>query len=200
VDGHLLDVVAQAPHLRGDFGTELEPATGEGHAFEDVRAERLVRGRFVRNARAEKQIRDGGQRAVAHPVGPLHSAKVGGLHFGKKARAIDDVSRAVDDGLQYLVIVAGVVFQVAVLDDDHLAGCPGDPGAHRRTFPDVRRRMVHDDIAAAEFPVQQHTGSIRRAIVDHDHLALAARRQRRGHNAANDFREDRPLVVDGDDD
>jgi len=60
--------------------------------------------------------------------------------------------------------------------------------------------MVDDDIAPAELPVQKHTGSIRRAIVDHDHLALAARRQRRGHNAANDFREDRPLVVDGDDD
>ena len=65
------------------------------------------------------------------------------MRLADEPRAEDDVGLALDDRLDELGILRGVVLEVGVLDDDDLAGGMAEPGAERGPFALVL--LVEDD-------------------------------------------------------
>ena len=138
-------------------------------------------------------VREEGEERVAEAV-PVHHHAPG---IALEARAEDDVGVAVEDRLDELRILVGVVFEVGVLDDDDVAARLGDAAADGRPLPLVHRledvadlrpllRERRDDVARA----------VGRAVVDDDDLLLDRHRP----HPAQQLRHRRALVVAGDDD
>ena len=65
------------------------------------------------------------------------------MRLADEPRAVDDVGLALDDRLDELRVLRGVVLEVGVLDDDDLAGGVAEPGAQGRPLALVL--LVEDD-------------------------------------------------------
>jgi len=72
---------------------------------------------------------------------------VNALRPPEKAGTEDDVGAAVEDGLEQLGIVAGVVFEIGVLDEDDFAGGFGEAAAQGSTLALVLRLKEKTKIA-----------------------------------------------------
>src|SRR6266550_9196723 len=121
-----------------------------------------------------------------------------------EARAINDIGQSVLDRLQQARVILGIVFQIRVLDNYHVAGHVTDGALQRRALAFVLwLKKNFDDIPlvfrTAIFclqPGQDLAAAIFRAIVDKDYLL----RQRHGAHTAHDFLQCALFVVDGNQD
>ena len=122
------------------------------------------------------------------------------VRLPEKAGAKDDVGPAVEQGRQELGILPRVVFEIGILHDHDVSGgsceacsqggaLAGIPVVQAE--PDVRPRgdMLREPLPRA----------IRRAVVHDDDFHRQPVGQRGGHDAIECLRDQRPFVVDRDD-
>src|SRR6266481_5854782 len=137
------------------------------------------------------------------------------LRAAEKAGAEDDIGATVEDGLEQLGIIAGVVFEIGILDEDDFAGGFGEAAAEGGAFALVLRLkekaeiaqlygiiavMGGDECVAAGLPsskpFEDLTGAVGGAVVyDENFLANGG-----FDDAAEDFVDRGLFVVYGDDD
>ena len=117
-----------------------------------------------------------------------------------KTRSVDDIRVAPDDRGEHPRVVARVVLEIAVLDQDDVARRRLDARPKRRALADVHRREAEQHPAGRAELLHDSRRAIRRSVVDDNHLALASARQRRAEHTLEDQPERRLLVVNRDDD
>ena len=127
--------------------------------------EDLVAGFHIGEVRAVEQIGHESEKAVGELV-PEQNAGWGRI---KKARTIHNARAPVADGLEQRVIILRVVFEIGILDDDHIAAGMLQAGADGGAFSavggmriDYNERIVNG--------AQDGLGAIRRAIVNEENL------------------------------
>ena len=116
------------------------------------------------------------------------------VRSAQKARAVDDIGVAFEDGGQELRIVARIVLQVGVLDDDDLAAHLGLSGPERCPLASVAL-MAQDDEVGPDDALEELGRRVGRAIVHDDELFLLGRPP----HAGDHLRNRRSLVIDRDD-
>jgi hypothetical protein len=102
----------------GDFRFKPEAVGFQLDSLQDFAAENLVAGFHVRELEVGEDV---GEKSE-HLVGNVVPEIVDALRPAKKSRAEDDVGAAVDDGFKKLVVVARIVFEVGILDENDVAG------------------------------------------------------------------------------
>ena len=213
--------MALARNLGAHLHFDAEVVCRQAQRPRDAARHHLVAGFDIRNGLVEYQTEKTTDQAVAQVVMEVQRA----MRTAVETRAEDhigDLSHR--DEIVHLRPIGGVVFKVAVLDHEHVAGNRGECGLHPaalapvalvkdRTDRDGRQGRVgrEDKIAVVveidhrsaarpidEIGLQPLPGPVGGAVIHHDDL-LAHLRQtachRRQHGA------ERPaFVVDGDDD
>ena len=118
------------------------------------------------------------------------------MRLADEARAVDDVGLALDDRLDELGILRGVVFEVGVLDDDDLAGGVAEPGPQGRSLALVL--VVEDDrqlgLVAGQLLRMSRVPSVEQSSTRM--ICFGTARRGPGGGSRGCVR----LVVDGDDD
>ena len=104
---------------------------------------------------------------------------------------------AVGDGLEEARVLVGVILEVGVLHDDHVARGGGEPGAERGALSLVE--IMEDDLVDQrhDLGAEQVAGAVARAVVDDDDLLVL---DRGGPDAVDDGADGLGLVVARDDD
>ena len=99
-----------------------------------------------------RQLVPDGVPEIQHPMAARRA---------EKARAVDDVGVAVEDRLQQQRVLARVVLEVRVLDDDDVAGRFAKPARHRRALAAILRLKEHADaVAAVELAMMSRVPSV----------------------------------------
>src|SRR5688572_23421305 len=89
----------------------------------------------------------------------------------EEAGSIDDVGLALEDGANQLRIFVGVVLEIGVLDDHHVAGRLADAAPHRRALALIVRLEQNADAVVPVQLLEDFPGPILRPIID-DHQLL----------------------------
>lgn len=192
-DGDFVNLVAEPADLCCDFRAELKAEAAEAHGAQDVDVEGFVGGCFVGDGGREQNVGCGGEKFVGQPVGELHALKV-----AHETTAVDHCGLAIDDGLEHLDVIVGIVFEVTVLDEDDVAGGFADADADGCAFAEVLDGMMDGDEAGVA--VEDLGGAVGRPIIDDHDFFIAADGQRGFHDAVEHHRDHVDLVVDRDDD
>src|SRR5258708_4395243 len=101
-----------------DFGFEAEAVGANLNALQYFLAKNLVASLHVGEFQVGEDVGEQGEEFVGDVVPEIVDA----LRAAQEAGAEDDVGAAVEDGLEQLGIVAGVVFEIGILDEDDFAG------------------------------------------------------------------------------
>ena len=139
-DRNLPDAITQAADFSRNFRTEFESAAAEPKRFQNRAAKCLVRGGLVGDPRAKKEIGRQRQDFVGDPVSFAHS-----IDTLQKARAINHRGFGRQQRGQQRRVIARVVFQIAVLNQNVIAPGFGQPDSNRRSLSEVDRRMMHQN-------------------------------------------------------
>ena len=108
--------------------------------------EHLVAGLHVGQRQVGRPVRQHRQEPVAQRMTEVeHATAIG----GRKPRAVDDVGVVLEEGPHETRVVARVVLEIGVLEDDQVAGRLGDAAAHRRALALIVRLLDQPDAAAA---------------------------------------------------
>ena len=122
--------------------------------------------------RSVNQLLSDGEQPVAQGVAVVEDPPA---LAGQEARAVDHVGAVLQERAHQAGVVARVVLQVGVLEDDQVAGGRGDAGADRGALALV---LLVLDVADAVRVLggelaQDLAGAVLRAVVDDDDLDLA---------------------------
>jgi hypothetical protein len=115
----------------------------------------------------------------------------------QKTAAVDDVGPAVQDGLEELRILPGIVFQVGVLDKDDIALGVRESRLQRPSLAGVLLVEENLGLRRGEFR-KDLARPVGRPVIDDDDLLLQTDVD--GLDPAEDFLDRVFLVEDGDDD
>jgi len=96
----------------------------------------LMTGRGVREVSAVQTILQPGSKSVGHEVDRPHAGRI---PAGFEAGTVDDPSFSANDGGEQIRLVRRRVFQVRVLDEDHISSGMGEGRSHGPTFPSIDR-------------------------------------------------------------
>jgi hypothetical protein len=94
----------------------------------------------------------------------------------QEPRAEDDVGVAVEQGLQELGQIGGVVLEVGVLHGDEGTGRVREPGPQGRPLAAVHEVTQHPDTGIADAG-QDRRRAVGRRVIDHDHFGDERLRQ-----------------------
>jgi hypothetical protein len=133
-DADLVDPPAAAGNLRGELRLDAEAVLLDGDAFDDVAAEALVARLHVREVEVGEHVGQQRERPVAERVPEVQDAMGSAA---EKARPEHDVGDAFLERFEEHVVLAGVVLEVGILDDDVLAGDSRESAAQRRPFATI---------------------------------------------------------------
>src|SRR5208283_4064092 len=109
---------AQLRHFNRHLGFDAEAVGMQVHVLQQLAAEGFVAGGDVVNRNAGEQIADDRKQ----PVQQKAIVTLNTVRSAVKAVAEDGVSVAFKNGCKQEGIVAGVIFEVGILDEDDLAG------------------------------------------------------------------------------
>ena len=136
-----------APTVFGDFGCdfgfEAEAVGANLDALQYFLAKNFVAGFHVREFQVGGDVGEQGEEFVGDVVPEIVDA----LRAAEKAGAEDDIGPAVEDRLEQLGIVAGVVSEIGILDKDDFAGGFGEAAAQGGAFALVLRLKEKTQIA-----------------------------------------------------
>src|SRR5918993_1875845 len=93
--------------LGGHLGLEAEPVALDVDPVDHVLAEHLVADLHVRQVQVGEHVAHGRQEPVAHRVPEVEHA----MRLPDEPAAVHDVGLAVEDGLEELAVILGVVFE-----------------------------------------------------------------------------------------
>ena len=119
-----------------------------------------------------------------------------------EAAAVDHVGEPLEDGPQQQLVLARVVFEIGVLDDEVLAGGATDAGVQRGPFPlidlvpDHRHRQLRMGVPVR---LEHRLRVVLRAVVDDDQFLAEPARELRLADAIEDTMDGPRLVVGGND-
>ena len=111
----------------------------------------------------------------------------------QKARSVDDVGVAARDRLEQLRVLARVVLQVGVLDDDDVPLRIAEADRDRGALPLVRRLQEHPDAVPTVDLAENLARAVRRSVVDDQELFFDRDRE----DLRDDLADRVGLVVDG---
>ena len=192
-DRHLVDAVAAPRDLRGDLRLDPEPARFDRDRLDDLAAEHLVAGLHVGQVQVGEHVRRERQHPVPDRVPEVEDAA---LAASEEPRAVHDVGVSLLDRPEQLRVLARVVLEVRVLDDDDVAGRLLKTRRDRGALSHVLRLQEDPDAVLAVHLAQDVARAVLRAVVDDDDLLLDRHRLHLADELADRLR----LVVDGDDD
>ena len=171
-------------------------------SLQQFAAKDLVAGGDIVNREAGEQIADDGKE----PVEQVAVVAGNAMRAAVEAVAEDGVGVTFEDGLQKLGIVAGIVFQVGVLDEDHFAGGLREAGADACALAHVllvQRELdgVRAVVAQLSLQVgllQEFAGAVGGEVIDDDEFLVQSDRLI-GH-LLEQLHHGLPLVKDRNDD
>src|SRR5713101_127503 len=195
-DRHLVDPYPELGGLDHQFGLDVEAAGTQAEPLEHGHPKDLIADFHVAQVEIRHEIADRGQEAVGEEVPVVEHPVLPAV----EAVAEHHVSPVLQDRTQERRIVARIVFEVGVLDQDDLAARTGEAGTEGGPLATVF--LVGDDPdrpgmlrrESLELPGR----SVRRAIVDHHQLALEI--EGRSTHALDDLADRGGLVEDRNDD
>jgi hypothetical protein len=160
-----------------------ETVRSNRHAFDHRRTERFVAGLHVGEIEIGEHVRQEREDAVADGVPEVeHSPRRAG-----ETRSVDDIAAAIENRLEELSVVVGIVLEVGVLDEDDIPRGDFDPVTYGGALPfidsvDDQAKGVasaglsfdHDLIAsiAQPEPGELLARAVGGAIVDDDELLI----------------------------
>jgi len=156
----------QPSHFGRDLRTEFESPAFQANATQDGDPESFVCSRLVSDASAVKNIRRERQDAVRDPVLPRHSDRLP----LQETRSVNNVRFAADNRLQDRAVIIGIVFQIAILNQDDVARSQFDALADRGSLAGISRGVMSDDDSIASLLVERLACAISRSIIDHHDL------------------------------
>ena len=117
-DGDFIDAPIALGNFGGNFGLEAEAVGFESDTLEDFATEDLVAGLHVGEFEVSEDVGEQGEGFV----GDIMPEVVDALGSAEKAGAKDHVGSAVEDRVEKFVVVARVVFEIGILDEDNVTG------------------------------------------------------------------------------
>jgi hypothetical protein len=119
------------------------------------------------------------------------------VRASQEAAAVDDVGAAIQDGLEELGILPGIVLQVGVLDENDIPPGLGKSGAQGPALAGVA--LVKEDLDLRRGKLRKDFARpVSRSVIDDDDLLLQPDID--SLDPAEDFLDGVFLVEDGDDD
>ncbi|OQA85578.1 MAG: hypothetical protein BWY31_01860 [Lentisphaerae bacterium ADurb.Bin242] len=198
-NGDFADLESHAQQLGGDLRLPFELVAVDGNGTDQLAVERLVAGGFVGQVRVVKQVDPVGQQ---QPAEEKRRCGVDTVPVFRLARAVNSLAFPVQNGPDALFVVIRIVFQIGILDDEHIPGGDPDSLLDRGTFSAVGLCEIHRLVrpgAVFLHPLRAKGGRrVRGAVVDDDDL------HGNGHRGVHHLVEQRAdgafLVVHRDDD
>ena len=210
-NGHFVDAPIPFCDFGGNFRLESEAIGPELDALEDLAAENFVARLHI----GEFQVGENVRKQREEFVGDIMPEIVDALRTAEKAGAKDYISTAIEDGFEKFVVIARIVFEVSILDEDDVAGNFRKAAAQGRTLSLILRLEKDaevaevDGISAVESGCRSFAGvlqldhffkdlagAVGRAVVHENNLFA-----RFGvDDAAEDFFEGGLFIVNGNDD
>ena len=129
-DGDFVDAPVPFCDFGGDFRFEAETVGLELDALQDFVAENFVAGLHV----GEFQIGEDVGEQSEDLVGDVVPEIVDTLRAAEETGAEDHVGAAIEDGFEEFAVVARIVFEVGVLDQDDVAGDFSEAAAEGGAF------------------------------------------------------------------
>ncbi len=160
----LVNSVAAAEHLGGDFGLEVETVGDNSQTFEHAGIEQLVAGFHVGQCRAVEHVGDEREKTVADPVQRHHVLALAG-----EAAAVHDACLPSQNRLEQAGPIVGIVFEVAILNQDEVAARPGQSGADGCAFALVHL-VAQDPYGRVLDGTKHFVGTVARPIIDDNDL------------------------------
>src|SRR5580704_18938339 len=100
------------------------------------------------------------------------------LAVPQETRPVYDLGLPAEDGVDEPRVIVRIVFEIAVLNQYHVARRQLDSLANRRALARVRRRPASRNLAGAHIFTDHLAGPVRRAVVHHDNFLRAPWRER----------------------
>ncbi len=141
-DGHLVDPESTLGGLGRDLRFKPEPLASQGKGLDDSGAEDLVARLHVSNVQVGAEVGHKRQEAVGQRMAEVQNAPG---PAGKESRSVHHVRPALQDGGQEARIVARVILQVRVLDENDVTAGLLDATLNRRAFALVDRLADESD-------------------------------------------------------
>ncbi len=116
--------------------------------------------------------------------------------LAEEARAVDRARAALQDRAQQARVVARVVFEVGVLDQQDVAAGGRQAGADGGALAAVARVADHEGVGPVALPAEGRGGAVGRAVVDDDDLARDRRAEIDRAHPRQQFGDRPGLVVD----
>jgi len=193
-DADLVDDHVELRNFGGDLGFEAEAVLLDCDPLEHLAFEDLVAGLHVGEVEIGEHVGEQREEFVTHHVPEIDDAVC--IAAGE-AGAKDDVGLAALDRREQLRVFVGVVFEIGVLHDDHVAGRQGKTGAQRRAFALVDIVVDNSVDQRGDLGAEGVSGAVDGTVVDNDDLLLG---NWCGADAVHDGSNRAHLVVAGDDD
>ena len=101
----------------------------------------------------------------------------------QKARAVNHVGFALDQGLEQVGIVVGVVFQIGILNEDKISGCFLYAAAQGRALAHIFRLQQNSEVGVLALQFGQNLpGAVARTIVHANQFHFLRDRQHAFYN------------------
>jgi hypothetical protein len=129
-DGDFVDAPVPFCDFRRDFRLEAETIGFELNTLENFAAEDFVAGLHV----GEFEIGEDVGKQGEHFIGDVMPEIVDALRSAEKARAKDDVGATVNEGFEEFAVIARIVFEVGVLNENNIASDLREAAAQSSSF------------------------------------------------------------------
>src|ERR1041385_1471478 len=145
-NGHFVDAPIPFCDFGGNFRLESEAIGPELDALEDLAAENFVARLHI----GEFQVGENVRKQREEFVGDIMPEIVDALRTAEKAGAKDYISTAIEDGFEKFVVIARIVFEVSILDEDDVAGNFRKAAAQGRTLSLILRLEKDAEVAEVD--------------------------------------------------
>ncbi len=154
-DGNFVDAPVAFCDFGGNFRLEAEAVGFELDALEDFATEDFVAGLHV----GEFEIGENVGKQSEHLVGDVVPEIVDTLGATEETGAENYIGTAVEDGFEKFAVVARIVFEVGVLDENDVAGEFGEAAAEGCSFALILRLEQDAKVAEGDGVGSIHGGS-----------------------------------------
>ncbi len=177
---HFIEAGVPLRQFDGNFLFEADLPRANGEASKHRPAENLLAGL------------NAGEMEMSRPVAEPCQKRGPGQAGARKAGAVNDIRDTVEQGLEKLRVVGGIIFRIGILEQDEIACAVGnartDGGAFSCIFghvEDLKRTGIFARQAIGDF-----CGGSDRASVDHEDFAAQSSGQRSLEDARQGPRRD----------